>query len=60
MVRRLMENPGSMVMSQKRWPQVSIKKMAGIVPKRKAPPPTSDMYLLFAASKPIWFMSTDM
>ena len=36
-----MKKPGSMRMAQKRRPQVSMRKIAGIVPRRRAPPPTS-------------------
>ena len=52
MMRRPMKKPGSIVMAQKRLPNLSMQKMAGIVPSRTAIPPTRDMKTDCFASKP--------
>jgi hypothetical protein len=38
-----MKKPGRVTIAQNRRPNDSIRKMAGIVPRRRDPPPTSDI-----------------
>ena len=55
-----MKKPGSMAQAQKRRPNRSIKKIAGIVPKRREPPPTRDMKTDCLESNPTWFIRVAM